>query len=74
MRDGDMNTFWSPAGSTGSISVTWGSSITVSAINIREVSGSAGRIGSWRIVNAGTGAVPASGSGAGVITFPAVSL
>ncbi|MGW0818783.1 pectate lyase family protein [Streptomyces viridiviolaceus] len=74
VRDGDMSTFWSPAGSTGSISVKWGSSTTVSTINIREASGSAGRIGSWRVVNADTGAVLASGSGAGVITFPAVSL
>ncbi len=74
VRDGDMSTYWSPAGSTGSLSVKWGSSTTVSKINIREASGSAGSIGSWRVVNADTGAVLTSGSGAGIITFPRTSL
>ncbi|GAB3974257.1 polysaccharide lyase family 1 protein [Plantactinospora veratri] len=74
VRDGDMNTYWSPAGSTGSISIKWGSATTVSRINIREASGAVGNIGSWRVVNHDTGAVLTSGSGAGVITFPAASL
>ncbi|MEN3609887.1 pectate lyase [Plantactinospora sp. ZYX-F-223] len=74
VRDGNMSTYWSPAGSTGSISIKWGSATTVSRINIREASGSAGNIGSWRVVNHDTGAVLTSGSGAGVITFPATSL
>ncbi|MET9435077.1 pectate lyase [Streptomyces sp. NPDC006551] len=74
VRDGDMSTYWSPAGSTGSISIKWGSVTTVSAINIREASGATGRIGSWRVVNADTGAVLTSGSGAGVIAFPRTSL
>ncbi|AVT31690.1 MULTISPECIES: polysaccharide lyase family 1 protein [unclassified Plantactinospora] len=74
VRDGDMNTYWSPAGSTGSISIKWGSATTVSRINIREASGAVGNIGSWRVVNHDTGAVLTSGSGAGVITFPATSL
>lgn len=74
VRDGDMSTYWSPAGSTGSISIKWGSSTTVSRINIREASGSAGSIGSWRVVNADTGAALTSGSGAGGITFPQTSL
>ncbi|KUO17161.1 pectate lyase family protein [Streptomyces dysideae] len=69
VRDGDMSTYWSPTGSTGSISIKWGSATTVSVINIREASGSAGSIGSWRVINQDTGAVLASGSGAGVITF-----
>ncbi|PWI17919.1 pectate lyase [Streptomyces sp. Act143] len=74
VRDGDMSTYWSPSGSTGSISVKWGSATTVSSINIREAAGATGAIGTWRVLNAGTGAVLASGSGAGVITFPKTSL
>ncbi|WNE94187.1 pectate lyase [Streptomyces luomodiensis] len=74
VRDGDVSTYWSPAASTGSISIKWGSATTVSKINIVETSASAGRIGPWRVVNADTGAVLTSGSGAGVITFPQTSL
>ncbi|WP_405387939.1 pectate lyase [Streptomyces sp. NBC_01102] len=74
VRDGDLNTYWSPAGSTGSVSVKWSSATTVSSINIREAAGSAGSIGSWRVVNADTGAVLTSGSGAGVIAVPRTSL
>lgn len=74
VRDGDLSTFWSPAGLTGSISIKWGAATTVSRINIREASGSAGVIGSWQVINHGTGAVLATGSGAGVITFPATAL
>jgi pectate lyase len=74
VRDGDMSTYWSPAGPTGSVSVKWGSATTVSRVDIREAPGSAGRIGSWRLVDADTGAALASGSGAGVITFPRTSL
>ncbi|MEJ3743052.1 polysaccharide lyase family 1 protein [Actinomycetes bacterium KLBMP 9797] len=74
VRDGNMSTYWSPAGSTGSISIKWGSATTVSRINIREASGATGRIGSWRVLNHDTGAVLTSGSGAGVITFARTSL
>jgi pectate lyase len=74
VRDGDMGTHWSPAGPTGSVSVKWGSPTTVSKLNIREASGSAGSIGSWRVVNADTGAVLATGSGAGLITIPRTTL
>ncbi|TDC11217.1 pectate lyase [Streptomyces sp. 8K308] len=74
VRDGDLSTYWSPAGSTGSVSIKWDSATTVSSINIREAAGSAGAIGSWRVVNADTGAVLTSGNGAGVIAFPATSL
>ena len=70
-----MSTYWSPTGSTGSISVKWGSATRRSpAIIIREASGSTGAIGSWQVINADTGAVLKSGSGAGVITFTATSL
>jgi pectate lyase len=72
--DGSLSTYWSPAGTTGSISVKWSSARTISRINIREASGSAGAIGSWQVVNADTGAVLKSGSGAGVIAFTATSL
>ncbi|MFD5057896.1 polysaccharide lyase family 1 protein [Streptomyces sp. NPDC058394] len=74
VRDGDMSTFWSPAGSTGSISIKWASATAVSRINIREASGSAGSIGSWRVINGDTGEVLTSGSGAGVIAVPRTSL
>ncbi|MFF1839181.1 polysaccharide lyase family 1 protein [Streptomyces sp. NPDC058231] len=74
VRDGDVSTYWSPAGSTGSVSIKWGSATAVSKVNIREAAGSAGSIGSWRVVNGDTGAVLTSGSGAGAITFPQVSL
>ncbi|MEW1687567.1 polysaccharide lyase family 1 protein [Streptomyces sp. NPDC091265] len=74
VRDGDMSTYWSPAGATGSLSIKWGSATAVSRINIREAVGATGGIGSWRVVNGDTGAVLTSGSGAGVITFPRTSL
>jgi pectate lyase len=74
VRDGDLSTFWSPNGATGSISIKWGSATTVSRITIREASGSAGAIRNWQVINHGTGAVLASGTGAGVITFAATSL
>ncbi|MFE6591175.1 polysaccharide lyase family 1 protein [Streptomyces sp. NPDC057781] len=74
VRDGDMGTYWSPSGSTGSVSVKWGSATTVSKVVIREASGSEGAIGSWRVVNHDTGSVLASGSGAGAIDFAATSL
>ncbi|MFJ7771495.1 polysaccharide lyase family 1 protein [Streptomyces sp. NPDC097107] len=74
VRDGDMGTYWSPSGSTGSVSVKWGSATTVSKVVIREASGSEGAIRSWRVVNHDTGSVLASGSGAGTIGFAATSL
>ncbi|MEO3860734.1 pectate lyase [Acrocarpospora sp. B8E8] len=74
VRDGDMSTYWSPVGSTGDISIKWSSAKTVSRVIIREASGSAGSIGSWQVINGGTGAVLKSGSGAGAITFAPTSL
>ncbi|MFE6488080.1 polysaccharide lyase family 1 protein [Streptomyces sp. NPDC057757] len=74
VRDGDLATYWSPSGATGSISIKWGAATGISKVNIRETSDSAGAIGSWRLLNADTGAVLTSGSGAGVITFPRTSL
>ncbi|MDQ0793422.1 pectate lyase [Streptomyces sp. B1I3] len=74
VRDGDLSTYWSPAGSTGAVSIKWGSATAVSKASIREASGSAGSIGSWRVVNGDTGAVLTSGSGAGVIQFATTSL
>ncbi|WP_026932488.1 pectate lyase family protein [Glycomyces tenuis] len=74
VRDGDLSTYWSPNGSTGRISVKWGSATTVSAINIIEASGAEGNIGSWEVVNHDNGDVLASGDGAGVITFSSTTL
>ncbi|MEU9508949.1 pectate lyase [Micromonospora sp. NPDC048170] len=74
VRDGSLGTYWSPAGATGDISIKWGSATTVSRVVIREPSGTQGSIGTWQVVNHANGAVLASGSGAGVITFAATSL
>nr|BFE74563.1 hypothetical protein GCM10020092_078640 [Actinoplanes digitatis] len=70
--DGNLSTYWSPNGATGSVSVKWSSATTVARINIREASGSS--IGSWQVLNGDTGAVLNTGSGAGVISFTATSL
>ncbi|MCZ7437815.1 pectate lyase [Micromonospora sp. WMMC241] len=74
VRDGSLGTWWSPSGSTGTISIKWGSATTVSRVVIREPSGTQGSIGSWQLVNNDTGAVLASGSGAGATSFAATSL
>ncbi|MFF0109891.1 pectate lyase family protein [Streptomyces hirsutus] len=72
--DGNLGSYWSPSGSTGSVSVKWSSATSVSKISIREAAGSEGGIRNWRVLNNDTGAVLASGSGAGVISFPKTSL
>ncbi|MFI0938809.1 polysaccharide lyase family 1 protein [Streptomyces sp. NPDC021020] len=74
VRDGDLGTYWSPSGTTGSVSVKWGSATAVSSAVIRESAGATGRIGAWSLVDADTGAVLKSGSGAGTISFPKTSL
>ncbi|WP_432991654.1 pectate lyase family protein [Dactylosporangium sp. CA-233914] len=74
VRDGDMNTYWSPNGTTGSISIKWGSATSISRINIREASGATGNIRNWRVLNGDTGAVLATGTGAGVVTFTKTSM
>ncbi|GHJ49300.1 pectate lyase [Catellatospora sp. TT07R-123] len=74
VRDGSLSTYWSPSGATGDISIKWGSAVTVSRVVIREPSGTSGSIGSWQLINYSTGAVLASGSGAGTIAFSATSL
>ncbi|MFF1508686.1 polysaccharide lyase family 1 protein [Streptomyces sp. NPDC058326] len=74
VRDGNLSTYWSPAGSTGSVSIKWGTATTVSSLAIREAAGATGAIGSWRVLNGDTGTVLASGSGAGVITVPRTAL
>ncbi|MFY1704909.1 cellulose-binding protein [Micromonospora sp. WMMA1923] len=72
--DGNMGTWWSPSGSTGRISIKWGAATTVASVNIREAAGAVGVIGSWRLVNNDNGAVLASGTGAGAVSFTATSL
>ncbi|MER5945483.1 pectate lyase [Streptomyces sp. NPDC001904] len=74
VRDGDPSTYWSPSGTTGAVSVKWGSATTVSSVRIREAAGATGAIGTWRLLNADTGAVLKTGSGAGTVSFPAASL
>lgn len=74
VKDGSLSTYWSPTGSTGTISVKWGSATTVSAVNVRLASGS-GSISAWRVLNGDTGAVLKSGTGTpGAISFASTSL
>jgi len=70
----NTSTYWSPSGTTGSISVKWGSATSVSRITIREASGATGNIRNWRVLNADTGAVLASGTGAGTVSFTKTSM
>lgn len=72
--DGNLASYWSPSSSTGTISVKWSSAKRVSTVVVREAAGSTGRVGSWRLVNADTGAVLTTGTGAGTATFTATSL
>ncbi|MGC5286315.1 pectate lyase family protein [Micromonospora sp. DT231] len=74
VRDGNIGTYWSPAGATGTISIKWGSATRVSRVVIREPSGTQGSIGAWQLVNNDNGAVLASGNGAGSITFSSTAL
>ncbi|MEU4562434.1 pectate lyase [Actinoplanes sp. NPDC023936] len=73
VRDGDLATYWSPSGTTGDISIKWGSVTTVSRINVRLAAGS-GTVSGYQVLNGTTGAVLSSGSGSGVISFAATSL
>lgn len=72
VRDGDLETFWSPVGETGEISVKWPVPVTVGRIVIRERGER--RIGGWQVRNHDNDALLASGSGAGEIRFRAVAL
>jgi pectate lyase C len=75
VRDGDLETYWSPSDSTGRISIKWSSDVTVSSVVIREASGSEGTIGSWELKDHDSGDVLASGSGVGgTISFSSTSL
>jgi hypothetical protein len=74
VRDGDLSSFWSPTRTTGEISVKWPVPVKLSRIEIREAPGD-GRIRAWQLRNhTDDGAILASGTGAGVITFAPVSL
>ncbi|MBG0822607.1 pectate lyase [Planomonospora sp. ID91781] len=74
VKDGNTSTYWSPSGSTGYVSVKWGSATTVSSAVIKQASGG-GSIGSWRLLNADKGSVLASGSGnPGTVSFASTSL
>ncbi|MFJ6409913.1 polysaccharide lyase family 1 protein [Streptomyces hydrogenans] len=73
VRDGSLSTYWSPAGTTGSVSVKWGSPTTISSVRVREAAG-AGTVTGWRLLNADNGAVLATGGAAGTVTFPATAL
>lgn len=74
LRDGDPNTYWSPAGPTGSASIKWASATHVSSVVIREAADSTGAVKAWRLLDGDTGAELTSGEGAGAIGFPRTSL
>ncbi|MFJ1787177.1 polysaccharide lyase family 1 protein [Streptomyces anulatus] len=74
LRDGNPNTYWSPAGPTGSASIKWASATAISSVVIREAADSTGAIKTWRLLDGDTGAELASGEGAGAISFPRTSL
>jgi len=71
VRDGDLDTFWSPAGTTGTISIKWSTPVTVSRVVIRQ---SGASIGSWRLRDNDSDAVLARGSGTVAVTFSPVTL
>jgi hypothetical protein len=74
VKDGSTSTYWSPNGSTGYVSVKWGSATTVSSAVVKQASGG-GSIGAWRLLNADNGAVLSSGSGSpSTISFSSTSL
>jgi hypothetical protein len=74
VKDGNTGTYWSPIGSTGTISIKWGSATTVSSAVILQASGG-GSISAWRVLNHSTGGVLASGSGSpSTINFSSTSL
>ncbi|WP_097932575.1 MULTISPECIES: pectate lyase family protein [unclassified Streptomyces] len=74
LRDGNPNTYWSPAGPTGSASIKWASATAISSVVIREAADSTGAIKTWWLLDGDTGAELASGEGAGAISFPRTSL
>ena len=74
VRDGSLATYWAPSGSTGRVSIKWGSNTTVGSVVIKEAAGFEGNIGAWNVVNNDNGNVLASGSGAGSISFSPVAL
>ncbi|WP_406116569.1 polysaccharide lyase family 1 protein [Streptomyces anulatus] len=74
LRDGNPNTYWSPAGPTGSASIKWASATAISSVVIREPADSTGAIRTWRLLDGDTGAELASGEGAGAVSFPRTSL
>ncbi|MEV4278837.1 pectate lyase family protein [Actinoplanes xinjiangensis] len=71
VKDGKPATFWAPNGATGDVSIKWPAATKVSRVVIVEASGST--IGAYQVINGATGAVLASGTGGGTISFPAVS-
>ncbi|WP_211252046.1 pectate lyase family protein [Vibrio rhizosphaerae] len=74
VTDGDSSTYWSPSGSTGTISVKRLNQ-TINAVRIVELSGTQGTVTSWSLVNHDDGATLASGSSIpSVISFPDTNL
>jgi hypothetical protein len=74
VRDASTTTYWAPNAATGSVSVKWSSTLTVSSAVIKQASGG-GTISAWRVLNGDSGSVLTSGSGnPSTITFTATSL
>ncbi|QMV14926.1 pectate lyase family protein [Vibrio spartinae] len=74
VTDGDSSSYWSPRGTTGTISVKRLNQ-TINAVRIIELSGTQGTVTSWSLVNHDDGATLASGNSIpGVISFPNTNL
>ncbi|WP_088134364.1 pectate lyase family protein [Vibrio gazogenes] len=74
VTDGDSSTYWSPRGTTGTISVKRLNQ-TINAVRIIELSGTQGTVTSWSLVNHDDGATLASGNSIpSVISFPNTNL
>ncbi|SIO94730.1 pectate lyase family protein [Vibrio spartinae] len=74
VTDGDSSSYWSPRGTTGTISVKRLNQ-TINAVRIIELSGTQGTVTSWSLVNHDDGATLASGSSIpSVISFPNTNL
>lgn len=74
VADGNLDTYWSPMGSTGRVSVKWTSATTVNTVIISEAAGFEGHTGSWELRDHSTDRLLASGVGAGLIRFDDVIL
>ena len=74
VRDGDLESYWSPSGSIGRISIK-GLTNTINTVRVIETADSQGTIEAWSLINNDNGEILASGNGlSGYITFADTSV